>query len=99
MTKKEKDYLKYLELVEEYKRKAGQMKEALDQERDALVLHALKTMEITRAQGEKLARLIRNKESFEKIMEMELMPDKIKDAMKSGDIESEDDLYEDEETE
>lgn len=106
MTRKEKEYLKYIQQSEEFQRKAQEMKIELERERDALVVSALNARQITRAEGAKLAKLIRDKESFAKIMEMDLLPDKMKEVKSliledaglkdTNETESEDEDYDEE---
>ena len=97
MTKKEKDYLKYIQQIEEFKRKAQETKEELERERDALVVAALKAREISRAEGEKLAKLIRSKDGWAQVMAIHIMPEKIvRDMGNEEETESEDEVYEDE---
>lgn len=85
MTKREREYEKCLDMIKEYEEKAKKVKEQLEKERDALVIEAVRVSQMTRAEGAKLAKLIRNKESFDMIMEMELLPKQFMENIKKAE--------------
>lgn len=86
MTKNEYDYKRMLRQYEEIKKKMDEKKEALDKERDEVIIDAVRKVNASREQGFKLASLIADKESFETIMGLEIKKPSKKGVKKKSNL-------------
>ncbi len=70
MTKTEYDYTRMIQQMDDLQKKIAQKKVLLDKERDEMIIEAIHEIDITREQGLMLARILKNGENLETILNL-----------------------------